>query len=193
MTATRGDKDICMNCGGSIEFNSFRGAGHWEPDIDEGSERVIWRHSDGYASCTGERVFAVPGGGSPEDFLVQLRRVNVERCKEWHDDFGYLEGEWSGADWSNAMMGEAGEAANVVKKLRRLATGHPARRDPGFNDLRSMLAEEIADTVIYADLLAHYYGIDMRAAIALKFNEVSEREGLPQRVVIDAASREVCT
>jgi hypothetical protein len=27
------------------------------------------------------------------------------------------------ADWSNAMCGEAGEAANVVKKIRWIETG----------------------------------------------------------------------
>jgi NTP pyrophosphatase (non-canonical NTP hydrolase) len=45
-----------------------------------------------------------------------------------------------------------------------------------------MLAEEIADTVTYADLLAAHYGIDLAAAVADKFNRVSRRQGFPDRL-----------
>jgi NTP pyrophosphatase (non-canonical NTP hydrolase) len=91
--------------------------------------------------------------------------------------------EWTGADWSNAMCGEAGETANVVKKLRRVETGTtPGPDDPPLDRLREMLAEEIADTVTYADLLAAHYGIDLAAAVADKFNRVSRRQGFPDRL-----------
>lgn len=51
----------------------------------------------------------------------KFSQVNLERCKAWHP--GFPNDAWTGADWSNAMCGEAGEAANVVKKLRRQETG----------------------------------------------------------------------
>jgi len=122
----------------------------------------------------------------------ELREANVTRCKRWHPHFlmGRDAGlsameEWSGADWSNAMCGEAGETANVVKKLRRIETGtDQGPDDPSPDRLREMLADEIADTVTYADLLAAHYGIDLGAAIASKFNRVSERQGFPDRLAL---------
>jgi NTP pyrophosphatase (non-canonical NTP hydrolase) len=45
------------------------------------------------------------------------------------------------------------------------------------------LAEEIADTFIYLNLIAAEAGIDMYDAIAQKFNAVSARDGRPQRLV----------
>ena len=130
--------------------------------------------------------------------FAALREANVTRCKRWHPNFlmGNDAGlsaveEWSGADWSNAMCGEAGETANVVKKLRRLETGtDQGPDDPPPERLREMLADEIADTVTYADLLAAHYGIDLAAAIASKFNRVSERQGFPDRIAAAALDRE---
>jgi NTP pyrophosphatase (non-canonical NTP hydrolase) len=110
----------------------------------------------------------------------ELRRENVDRCHRWHGDFP--DGDWTGADWSNAMCGEAGEAANVVKKLRRHETGHPGAEDMGPLGLVQALANELADVVIYADLLAAKYGIDLGQAVVDKFNFVSRREGFPERI-----------
>jgi NTP pyrophosphatase (non-canonical NTP hydrolase) len=119
----------------------------------------------------------------------RLREVNIARAKRWHPHFGgdfarpnFPRDEWTGADWSNAMCGEAGEAANVVKKLRRYECGLKGALDPRPDELRAALAEEIADVVTYADLLAAYYGIDVDEAVATKFNKVSERQGFPERL-----------
>lgn len=109
-----------------------------------------------------------------------LRQVNVERCKRWHP--GFPADEWTIADWSNAAAGEMGEAANVVKKLRRSEFGHPGANDPSRDELEEMLADEIADTVIYLDLLAAHVGLDLASAIRRKFNAVSERESFPERL-----------
>jgi NTP pyrophosphatase (non-canonical NTP hydrolase) len=112
-----------------------------------------------------------------------LREANVTRCRRWHPNFLSGDDEWTSADWSNAMCGEAGETANVVKKLRRGETGTaPGPDDPPRDDLLCMLADELADTVTYADLLAAFYDIDLGAAIADKFNRVSERQGFPDRL-----------
>lgn len=110
-----------------------------------------------------------------------LRDTNVERCKRWHP--GFPDDDWTVADWSNAAAGEMGEAANVVKKIRRGQFGHPGANDPSRQVLLDMLANEIADTVIYLDLLAAHAGIDLATAVRRKFNEVSEREGFPERLM----------
>jgi NTP pyrophosphatase (non-canonical NTP hydrolase) len=113
---------------------------------------------------------------------LSLRAVidtNRERCARWH-----AEGEpWTGADWSNAMCGEAGEAANVVKKLRRHETGAvQSYNTPDAAVLRSRLGEEIADTILYALLLADHYGIDVPVHLVGKFNRVSMAQDFPERL-----------
>ena len=91
--------------------------------------------------------------------------------------------EWTLPQWSNAAMGEFGEAANIIKKLDRLRDDPDARqngRDPEI--LNQQLASELADAVIYLDLLAIAAKIDLGLAVARKFNEVSQRIG--SRVVL---------
>jgi len=72
--------------------------------------------------------------------------------------------EWSIADWSNALAGEVGELCNVVKKIRR--GDEIDVKDAG---------KELADIVIYADLLASRLGLDLGDCVRDKFNEVSDR------------------
>lgn len=125
----------------------------------------------------------------------EVRRINRSRCERWHPGFPDDEPSamsplpWSGADWSNAMCGEAGEAANIVKKLRRLETH--VRGGPGMSaappehdheDLMADLADEVADVFLYLDLLATYYGIDIADAIVAKFNRKSVEQGFPERL-----------
>lgn len=107
-----------------------------------------------------------------------LRAKNVSRKARWHGDAD----EWTGSDWSNAMAGECGEACNVVKKLRRHETGTGMYNTPEVEVLLPMLADEIADVVLYADLLAAKYGIDLEDAVRAKFNRVSEAQGFPERL-----------
>lgn len=114
--------------------------------------------------------------------LSDLSLINRVRARRWHKDFGPGKGDWNGADWSNAMAGEMGEAANVVKKIRRAETGHPGANDPDTVTLVMQLGEELADVVIYADLLASYYGLDLGTEIVNKFNKVSDREGFPEKL-----------
>ena len=105
--------------------------------------------------------------------------MNAARCVRWHDP---TTDAWTGADWSNAMCGEAGEAANVVKKLRRHETRTSPQSDPDEATLRRALGHEIADVLLYAFLLADHYGIDVAANVVEKFNIVSERRGFPERL-----------
>lgn len=105
--------------------------------------------------------------------------VNRNRCTLWHDPSADA---WSGADWSNAMCGEAGELANVVKKLRRHETRTSPPGDPSRGELMSQLEDAIADVFCYLDLVAAHYDIDLATAIVSKFNRVSERSGFPHRL-----------
>lgn len=122
------------------------------------------------------------------DLLVRLRTMNGSRVLRWHNGrFGSNtfigDGEdWTSADWSNAMQGEAGEAGNIVKKIRRLETNARWANPEDKTELITKLGNELADTIIYADLLAAYYGIDLQEAIIRKFNAVSEREGYLERL-----------
>lgn len=42
----------------------------------------------------------------------EFSKLNAARADRWHHGFPH-DGIWSGSDWSNAMCGETGEAANV--------------------------------------------------------------------------------
>ena len=108
-----------------------------------------------------------------------VSRVNLERTKEWHP--AGLE-DWTPLEWAGAMCGEAGEAANAAKKLKRAETGLQQANGMTVNDARAALAQEIGDTYLYLDLLAQRCDIDMWEAIRDTFNRVSEREGFPQRM-----------
>lgn len=102
----------------------------------------------------------------------QLRMANVERCEEV---FHPLD-SWSPTDWACAMAGECGEACNVVKKMRRGAADLYGL-DPDDRRTARQLANELADLVIYADLLAARCGIDLGHAVLQKFNAVSFKRG----------------
>jgi len=76
------------------------------------------------------------------------------------------------------MAGEVGEACNIAKKMKRLEEGTNTAKDPqSMEECTRLMAKELADVVIYADLLAARLGIDLGKAIASKFNEVSDRMG----------------
>lgn len=103
-----------------------------------------------------------------------LRQVNVARCE---DVFHALE-KWTPTDWACAMAGECGEACNEVKKLRRLDDADKVKdTDIQRQELRLKIGKELADLVIYADLLAARLHIDLGDAVRQKFNEVSDKRG----------------
>ncbi|MEM9065058.1 MAG: MazG-like family protein [Planctomycetota bacterium] len=93
-----------------------------------------------------------------------LRQANVARC----EDVFHPLAEWSLSDWGVAMAGEAGEACNVIKKIRR--GDHPFQFD-----VDEVLGDELADVVLQLDLLAARAGIDLGEAVRRKFNVVSDR------------------
>lgn len=100
----------------------------------------------------------------------ELRRANVKRCGE---SFHPLD-SWSPTDWATALAGECGEACNFVKKLRRLGDNLP-QDTLSKSEIITNIACELADTIIYADLLAARLSISLETAVKAKFNIVSDR------------------
>ena len=132
--------------------------------------------------------------------INEIFNVNLDRAKHWHK--GGIE-EWSALEWAGAMCGEAGEAANVAKKILRLEHkiasinsdhmesavselhGNVAERRH-FTDIESAnraLAKEVADTIIYGLLVMARAGItDPEAVIREVFNKKSEEYGFSDRL-----------
>lgn len=104
--------------------------------------------------------------------LADLREANIARQDEWcpnqKPDLSFR---------GNELAGESGEACNQIKKLERARHGWR-----GSKGSVSQLAEELADTVICADLVAVTAGIDLQAAVVAKFNATSEQNGLTTRL-----------
>lgn len=101
-----------------------------------------------------------------------LRAANAARQAEWDKD-----DRITAAYRGNELAGEVGEACNIIKKLERERLGIR-----GSRATLAQLAEELADVVICADLIAMAYGIDLNEAVANKFNATSEKVGLQTRM-----------
>ena len=83
--------------------------------------------------------------------------------------------DWALSAWCNAVCGELGEAANLIKKIER--------GDFTLEEKRAELGKELADILTYLDILAFRAGVDLGAATIDKFNEVSTRVGAPVYLV----------
>jgi NTP pyrophosphatase (non-canonical NTP hydrolase) len=103
---------------------------------------------------------------------ADLRAANLARQAEWDTD-GQITLSYRG----NELAGEVGEACNIIKKLERERMGIAGSR-ANLADL----AEELADVIICADLIAMQLGIDLNRAVAEKFNKTSEKVGLTTRL-----------
>jgi NTP pyrophosphatase (non-canonical NTP hydrolase) len=106
----------------------------------------------------------------------RLARVNRERCEA---AFHSVE-VWAPWEWSNAMAGECGEACNITKKMNRIWPANQFKQnwnkpeDQRMAELEAQLADEIADVVIYADLLAQRIGRNLGDIVREKFNKKSD-------------------
>lgn len=112
-----------------------------------------------------------------------LREANKARLPTFKNAQGKLAhseqdgSDWSLSQWSNAVLGELGEAANLIKKIER--------GDFTLEETREELAKEFADVMTYLDLLAMRAGVDLGRATMDKFNEVSDRVGSPVKLRAD--------
>lgn len=120
--------------------------------------------------------------------LDDIQYTSIERSNRWH--VGGVN-DWSVADWALAMAGEAGEVCNAVKKLKRVTDGIANENDPGRRlttqaEAIEAIGAELADTVLYAVLVAARCGLSLEACVVKKFNATSERYGFPERLSSDA-------
>lgn len=109
--------------------------------------------------------------------FAALRAANIARLPTFKNSKGepaHSEpdgSDWCLAQWCNAVTGELGEAANLIKKVER--------GDFDLEEVREALGKEFADIVTYLDILAMQAGVDLGDATRAKFNEVSARVGSP--------------
>lgn len=114
-----------------------------------------------------------------------LREANLARLPLFKNKQGKLAhskpdgSDWSLREWSDAVTGEHGELANLLKKLHRGDTGEVQQFTITNETDRKEVAKEIADVAIYLDILAYRCGVDLGSAIISKFNEVSKRVEVP--------------
>lgn len=111
-----------------------------------------------------------------------LRRANILRLPQFKNPKGERAhstddgSDWALSAWCNAVCGELGEAANLVKKVER--------GDFTLEEARESLGKEFADIVTYLDILAMRAGVDLGEATIAKFNEVSVRVGSTVRLAV---------
>jgi NTP pyrophosphatase (non-canonical NTP hydrolase) len=113
--------------------------------------------------------------------FARLRERNQVRCEQ---KFHRVD-SWRPWEWSNAMAGEVGEACNLTKKMARIwPSNHLIKweQPETMEHLQKELAREIADVVIYADLLATSMGLKLEDCIIEKFDITSEKIGSDVRL-----------
>lgn len=97
-----------------------------------------------------------------------FQAINALRCRE---AFGHGPGadNWPLQNWALAIAGEAGELCNLVKKC--------LRGDFTIDSQRDEILAELADIITYADLAITHLNANTGAALAEKFDHVSDRRG----------------
>ncbi len=118
---------------------------------------------------------ASAGPFRPSLTFSALRHANTARLPQFRDAKGRLchsepdGSDWSPGEWICAVVGELGEAANIIKKIKR--------GDYTMEEARQALGYEFADIACYLDILAMQCGVDLGEAVRGKFNIVSDRVG----------------
>ncbi len=107
-------------------------------------------------------------------------KANRARCED-PDGFNHPIGSWSFSDWFLAFIGEAGEAANVAKKLNRYRDGIRGNKETA-DALHAKLRQELGDAFVYLDLMAQSVGIDIFDAGIEVFDRKSDDIGYPVKL-----------
>lgn len=122
------------------------------------------------------------------DWSKNFSQRNRRRC-ESASGFNHRLDSWSMSDWMVAVLGELGEAANIVKKLNRVRDGIPGNT-LSAEQLRHKLALEIADAYIYLDLLCQSVGIDLQESVESAFTGKSKQIGYAEAALGEKGSEE---
>jgi len=120
--------------------------------------------------------------------FATLRKANTTRIPLFKNKHGKVVhnadgSDWSLSQWSNAVLGELGELANVIKKIER--------EDFTLEEARVDCAKECADVMTYLDILAFRLGVDLGQATVDKFNEVSDRVNVDVHIDTDENGTEI--
>lgn len=78
------------------------------------------------------------------------------------------------------LMGEVGEFANLLKKVR-LTSMHPNYAGPSLSEAATGLREELSDATIYVFRLMTMLGGDFEAELLAKMKENDDRYGPLER------------
>lgn len=105
----------------------------------------------------------------------EFSEANRLRC-ESPEGFNHPLSGWSTSDWMTALVGEVGEAANIVKKLNRVRDGVPGNKVTP-DELRAQLRRELGDVFVYLDLMAQSLGFEIADAAVEVFNDKSAEIG----------------
>lgn len=119
-----------------------------------------------------EQIIALVSAPRPSLTFARLREANLTRCPLFRNAKGVLchpRGIWSHEPdfWMTALVGEIGEAANILKKVER--------GDFTLDEKREDIGKELADAQTYLDILAARLDISLEDATIEKFDEVSRR------------------
>ena len=86
----------------------------------------------------------------------EFSTMNRRRC-EASNGFNHKLSDWSLSDWMTELVGEVGEAANVLKKLNRIRDGIPGNK-ASEEELRAQFRRELGDVFVYLDLMCQAAG-----------------------------------
>lgn len=106
--------------------------------------------------------------------FAKLRDASERRTVEWSNGKPDL---FDLSFYGNELAGECGEACNIIKKLERERLGAK-----GSRATKQQLADELADVVICADLVAAKAGIDLGETVRRKFNQSSDKNGFKSKI-----------
>lgn len=120
------------------------------------------------------------GNKSPYGGFEDFSRRNRIRCTS-PEGFNHSLDSWSSSDWMVALVGEIGEAANIVKKLNRIRDGIQNKKGETAEELLENLKGELADSFTYLDLFCQSKGINLLEEAEKKFITVSNEIGYVEK------------
>lgn len=117
--------------------------------------------------------------------------LNAQRC-ESPDGYNDKRGNWTIFEWLAKAAGEMGEVLEAEKKVQRVERAPPS----GPIDLPALKAKgrkalfyEIADVVIYLDLVCSFLGVSLPELVIDKFNKKSAELGMDKYTFYDDRHR----
>lgn len=123
--------------------------------------------------------------------------LNARRC-ESPDGFNDKRGNWTIFEWLAKAAGEMGEVLDAEKKAQRVLRNHSGsvtfsgavtEKDALLAKGRKALYYEIADVVIYLDLVCTFLGVSLPELVVDKFNKKSAELGMDKYTFYDDRHR----